>query len=156
MTPQTKKMMMNVATGALVLGVIAGGYFAFVGKKMDTTTSGATVSTPGIAQTIAISTDISRTKTELSELKKAVAASVEVFTSTEFRSLQDFTVQVYEEPVGRDNPFMITDWKTKMKDEEAAASRRSSSGASSVTPSTPEVVVPKSTQENKTVTPPSI
>ena len=124
---------MNVATGALVLGVIVGGYFAFVSKKTDTAAPDAVVSTQGIAQTIAISTNISRTKTELSELKKAVAASVEVFTSPEFRSLRDFSVQVPEEPIGRDNPFIPTDWKLKIKAQEAAASKKASGGSAQAT-----------------------
>lgn len=133
MTPQVKTLVMNIATGALILGILVIGYFVFVNKKTDTATPEATTPAMGVAQTVAVSSDIARTKTELSELRKTVADSVKVFSSPEFRSLQDFSVQVPEEPIGRDNPFIPTDWKIKEKALEAAASKKgTSSGGSSV------------------------
>lgn len=140
MTPQVKKLMINIATGALVLGAVVVGYFVFI-KPADTTTPTATVPTVGVEQAVAVSSNISRTKSELSDLKKAVAASIEVFSSHEFRSLQDFSQQVPEEPIGRDNPFMTTGWKTKMVADEAAAGKKTAStGGSTVSaPSTPVV-----------------
>ncbi len=139
MTPQVKKIMTNIAIGALILGVVIAGYFVFF-KKTDTTTVAVTAPTIGIEQAVAVSTNISRTKSELNELKKAVATSVEVFSSREFRSLQDFSQQVPEEPIGRDNPFMATSWKVKMIAEEAAISKKTASTGAGVV-SIPSVVV---------------
>lgn len=140
MTPQVKKLMTNIATGALILGAVVAGYFVFF-KKADITPAVVATPTIGVAQAVAVSSNISRTKSELSELKKAVAASVEVFSSHEFRSLQDFSQQVPEEPIGRDNPFMATSWKIKIVAEEAAASKKTAStGGSTVSaPSIPAV-----------------
>lgn len=126
---------MNIITGALVLGAVAVGYFVFVQKKAETTVAPEVV-TPsvGIAQTVAVSGEITRTKKELSDLKKAVAASVDVFSSPEFRSLQDFSLQIPEEPIGRENPFVPTDWKTQMVAAEAAAGKKAagSGGAAGI------------------------
>lgn len=131
MTPPVKTLIMNIVTGVLVLGALAIGYFVFIKKKTETVAPEAAAPALGVAQTVAVSSEISRTKTELSELKKSVAASVEVFSSREFRSLQDFSIQVPEEPIGRENPFVPTDWKLKMKALEAAASKKGTSSGSS-------------------------
>lgn len=152
MTPQVKKIMTNVAIGSLVLAAVIGGYFMFF-KKTDTAPTPAVASAPtlGVEQAVAISSNISRTKEELSELKKAVAASVEVFSSHEFRSLQDFSQQVSEEPIGRDNPFMATGWKVKMAAEEAASKKTASAGSSS-TVSSPSITAAPSVVSTATVT----
>lgn len=133
---------MNIATGVFVIAVIATGYFVFFKKETApiAPTTGASTAL-GVAQTIAVSTDIARTKTELSELKKTVTDSIEVFSSREFRSLQDFTVGVPEEPIGRPNPFVPTDWKIKIKAAEAAASKKSGSTGGSSAPAPVETSV---------------
>lgn len=130
MTPSVKKLTMNIATGVLVLGAVTLGYFFFIKNKTETVAPEAAAPALGIAQTVAISSNISRTKTELGNLKKTVDSSVKVFTSVEFKSLQDFSVQVPEEPIGRDNPFTLTDWKIKMNADEAASTKISGSGGS--------------------------
>ncbi|MHB1118300.1 MAG: hypothetical protein ACYCZ7_02140 [Minisyncoccota bacterium] len=133
MTPPTKTLMMNIATGLLVLGVITLAYFMLIKKSPRTTSTtnpGTSALALEVAQTIAVSGDISRTKIELSELKKAVASSIEVFNSREFKSLEDFSVEVSEEPIGRDNPFVPTDWKLKIKTQETAGKKTSSGGGS--------------------------
>ena len=144
MTPQAKKLVMNIGTGALVLGTVVGGYFVFF-NKTDTTTTAVSKPSVSVEQAIVVSSNISRTKTELSDLRKAVAASVEVFSSHEFRSLQDFSQQVPEEPIGRDNPFMATGWKIKMVADEAAAGKKTASTGGGSSASTPGVVVVPST-----------
>lgn len=144
MTPQVKKMVMNIATGVLIFGAIGVGYTVFFKEKTDTATPETPAPVLGVAQTVAVSSDIARTKAELSELKKTVAASINVFSSREFRSLEDFTLQVPEEPIGRDNPFMSTDWKLKIKAEEAAAaSKKTASGSGSVVTTVAETPVVK-------------
>lgn len=130
MTPSVKKLTMNIATGVLVLGAVTLGYFFFIKNKTVTVAPEAAAPALGIAQTVAISSNISRTKTELGNLKKTVDSSVKVFTSVEFRSLQDFSMQVPEEPIGRDNPFTLTDWKIKMNADEAASTKISGGGGS--------------------------
>lgn len=155
MTPQVKTLMTNIATGAFILGVLVAGYFMFV-KKTDTTTPEAAVTVSGVAQAVSVSSNITRTKTELSELKKAVVSSVEVFSSSEFRNLKDFAQQIPEEPQGRDNPFMATDWKIKMLASEAAANKKSTSGSTvstvSAAPAAPSVPVSAPVSEGDTTT----
>lgn len=121
---------MNIATGVVVIGVIATGYFVFF-KKDATVSTTVTTSLVGAQETVIVGAQVSGTLRELEDLKRAVKDSAEVFRSAAFQSLTNFSVAVPEEPLGRDNPFELTAWKARQKALEETASKRGSSSQSS-------------------------
>lgn len=111
---QIKKIIINVLAVAVVAGVIITGYSAFT--KRSTLDITPEVSVGQVAEeTRFIGAEIDKTVKDLNGLDRALESSVAIFDLPAFRSLQDFSVSVSEEPVGRDNPFVPTLWKAQMK-----------------------------------------
>lgn len=113
---KTKKILIDIITGAVVIGVIVVGYFAF--KSNQPVISDGIIGGPsaGIAdQVVVVGAQVAGTVRDLSDLRQAVEQSVTVFNLPAFSSLQDFSAQVTPEPVGRPNPFLPTDWKLRQQ-----------------------------------------
>lgn len=104
---------MNIGTGIVVVGVIVVGYWMFARNQSAVTPKGEGIA-KATEQTIVAGTDLARTIKELSDLNSAVLSSVGIFNTPSFRELKDFSVEVPAEPLGRDNPFVPTEWKTKL------------------------------------------
>lgn len=122
---------MNILTAVVVIGVLTAGYFVFINKQ--TPVANVDTSVAQIAEeTASIGTEIDSTVRDLKDLERAVASSKVIFDLPAFQNLQDFSVAVPTEAVGRTNPFVPTAWKLKMKALEAAdAKRAGTSGATS-------------------------
>ena len=140
----TQSMMVNIATGVLVLALIGFGYITFV-KTPDTQTSG--VGTPDATTTLsdtatrALSTSlqVAQTVKDLSNLSQSVESSSVIFNLPAFRSLKDFSVSIASEQIGRDYPFTKTAWRLKFEELERAAEKKASQQTSfaSMTPPAP-------------------
>ena len=104
---------MNIGTGIVILGIIFAGYWFFIKKQGGAISDAGTVAKVA-EQTIVEGTNLARTIKELNDLNKAVLSSIGIFNTQAFRDLQDFSIQVPEEPVGRNNPFVPTIWKAKL------------------------------------------
>lgn len=152
---QTKSLILNIITGSVVVGLFVTGYFVFVKKEpvVDTTVA----SVVDIAQqTTVIVSQIDSTIKELGELESAVESSTAIFEDAAFKNLQDYSVKIPEETIGRDNPFVPTAWKVKLKALETVVNSGSQSavvsGASQASSQTASVAGIKT----KTKTPPSL
>lgn len=111
---KTKSILVNILTVVVLGGVLVVGYFVFV--KKDTAFTDKIASIAKIAQdTASIGAEIDYTVRDLGDLERAVSGSRLIFDLPAFKSLQDFTVAIPSEAVGRPNPFVITAWKLKMK-----------------------------------------
>lgn len=137
---QINKILINIVTVALGLGVIIFGYFSFVNKGNVVTDSVAVVADIAV-QTTSIGADIDNTVRTLNDLSRAVALSTEIFELPTFKSLQNFTVSIPPEKEGRNNPFTPTEWKLKMKALDTSA------GGASV--AAPVTTAPPAPSENK-------
>lgn len=111
---QSKKLIMDILTGLVIAGVLVVGYFAF--RKTNVAVSDVVVSSTETAdQVISAGAQVSETIKNLQDLKNAVQKSSAVFATPAFTSLQDFTVEIPSEAVGRTNPFIPTAWKLSQK-----------------------------------------
>lgn len=128
---QIKTLLVNILTGAIIVGVFVVGYFVFIKKDTTITDSVAEVSSVAriAEETASIGTEIDYTVSDLKDLKSAVASSKVIFDLPAFRNLQNFSVTIPEEPVGRTNPFVPTVWKLKMKASEEAVKKSASTVA---------------------------
>lgn len=122
---QIKALLVNIFTGAVIVGVFVVGYFVIFKKDTEVVTSVASVARIA-EQTASIGVEIDATVKDLKELSDAVSRSKVFFDMPSFRNLENFTVAVPTEEVGRDNPFLPTVWKLKMKALEEAAGKKSS------------------------------
>lgn len=149
---QIKSLLVNIMTAVVVIGVLVAGYFVFI--KKDTAITSSVTSITSVAriaeETASIGAEIDYTVKDLKDLTRAVASSTVIFDLPEFQKLQDFSVTVPAETVGRDNPFIPTAWKLKMKALEEAIGK----GVASE-PSAQSAPV-SGTQSNATQTPPSL
>ena len=129
---QTKTLIVNILTAAVVIGVIVAAYFVFI-KKDVPVISTVTSSVSSVAQiaeeTALMGSQIDTTVSDLNELAKAVESSNIIFELPAFKNLRDFSVAIPGESVGRDNPFVPTVWKINMTSNLSA-----STGADTVTP----------------------
>lgn len=109
---QTKKILMDVVTGIIVVAVLVIGYYVFVKKD---TVSQSIIESPTAAadQVVLVGSQIASTARSLKDLRSSVEKTAAVFSIPAFASLQDFSVEVLPEPIGRPNPFVPTDWKLK-------------------------------------------
>lgn len=109
---QTKKILMDVITGIIIVAVLVIGYYVFV--KKDTTSQGIIESPTAAAdQVVLVGSQIANTVRSLKDLRSSVEKTSAVFSMPAFASLQDFSVEVLSEPIGRANPFVPTDWKLR-------------------------------------------
>ncbi|MCK9345262.1 MAG: hypothetical protein M0P64_04080 [Candidatus Pacebacteria bacterium] len=131
-----KALIVNIITGAVVLGVIVSAYFVFVKRDISVVGEVAT-SVADVAkiaeETAMIGTEIDFTVRDLSNLARAVESSNVIFDLPAFKTLQDFTVPIRGESVGRTNPFLPTAWKEKLN----ALSGSSATPAPKIENSTP-------------------
>ncbi len=123
---KTKILVKNIATIAVLIGVLIVAYVMFVNKKdvpLDALSVGAvpaeTVATPDV-----VGARVIRSVRELNDLKSAIASTAAIFSSAVFKGLEDFSIVVPAEPVGRENPFVATEWKLKMKAFEEQAKNK--------------------------------
>jgi hypothetical protein len=118
---QIKTLIVNILTVAIVVGAVVVGYFVFT--KQAAPVGGDTTSVAQIAaETASIGAEIDNTVRDLQDLKNAVESSRIVFELPEFKNLENFSVSIPSESIGRVNPFVPTAWKLKMKAVEEAAS----------------------------------
>lgn len=150
-----KTLLVNILTGSIVVGLVVVAYFVFLKKDVSTLSSvpASVADTARIAEeTALIGTEIDYTMRDLSDLSRAVSSSNAIFTLPAFKNLQDFTITVYPEAVGRTNPFLPTAWKIKMKELESSF-KKSAPASSSATPSktetSPKVETPTSGAGNQ-------
>ena len=111
---QSKKLFMDILTGLVIAGVFVVGYFAF--RKSDVAVSDIVApATETADQVLSAGAQVSETIKNLKDLKSSVEKSSAVFATPAFTSLQDFTVEIPAEAVGRANPFIPTAWKLSQK-----------------------------------------
>ncbi len=111
---QIKSLLINTTTVILITGVFIVGYFVFT-KEESSLPIESEATKEKVAQVATISIEVARTVKELGELKRSVERSVEIFTLPSFEGLKDFSVEVPSETIGRENPFVPTVWKLKIK-----------------------------------------
>lgn len=123
---KTKNLIINIATGLIVLGVVIAGYFVFMKKEDSASTSGTPVVTENTtSDTVAVGAEVSRTVRELERLNSSVESFSLFFRAPEFQNLKSFSVGIPSETVGRANPFVVTEWKKKAQALEAASNKQS-------------------------------
>jgi len=130
---QIKKILINVATGLVVVGVFVAGYFVFRGDQEVVVPSSETVMTATVdsaAETVIIGAEIARMVKGLQALKSSVEESATVFRMPAFKNLEDFSVTVNPEPVGRTDPFVLPDWKIQAKLLEEATKKQAGQSGS--------------------------
>lgn len=126
---QIKTLLVNIMTGAIVLGVFVAGYVVFI--KKDTVITDSVTSVARIAErTASIGTEIDSTVRKLKDLSRTVASSTVIFDLPEFQNLENFSVEIPTETIGRDNPFIPTVWKIRMKALEESVNKSAPSQSS--------------------------
>ncbi len=121
---------MNVITVVVVGAVIVAGYFVFVKKKEAPVLGEIGLPAKTDAQTTTlVGIEIARTVRVLEDLNLSVKKSADVFDTPEFNNLKNFSIEIPKEEVGRENPFVPTAWKLKIKALEEAASKASAKGS---------------------------
>lgn len=132
---QIKKIIINGLAILVIVGVVVTGYRSFTrGNTGSITPSDPSAVGQVAEETRLIGAEIDRTVSELRGLGSALESSVAIFDLPAFTNLQDFSASISEEPVGRDNPFVPTLWKARMKaleglEQKSSASPRSISSA---------------------------
>ncbi len=122
---QIKTLIVNIFTGVVIVGVFVAGYFVFLKKEKEIVTPKISVARV-VEQTASIGIEIDSTVRDLRELSDAVARSKVFFDLPSFGNLENFSVTVPDEEVGRENPFLPTVWKLKMKAMEESIAKNSS------------------------------
>lgn len=148
-TSDKKTILVDVLTGLVLLLVLVFGYLTFVSKETSSAPGVTEVNTTPdvVAETIAISDSIAQTKEEIGDLARAVTEATQIFNSPDFVSLEDFSRVVPAETVGRDNPFLKTDWKLRLEALEQAAQKAASQTTASQTQTQTEPVNVSSDEE---------
>lgn len=112
---QIKTLLVNIITGAVVVAVLVVGYFVFTKDKLAVLDEAPSMSTETVAETTAlIGTKIEGAVTGLKKLHIAVEEAATVFDMVAFKNLTDFSVGIPNQKVGRENPFVPTEWKLRM------------------------------------------
>lgn len=136
-------------TVAVVAGFLYAGYTVFLKSNEPSSTAVPELSVAKIAEeTAVVGVEIDRTVRNLKDLEHAVASSKLIFDLPAFQNLQDFSVAIPEESLGRTNPFVPTAWKLKMKALEEVVSKPAPSSSSGASPSSaaPAPTVPQTPQ----------
>lgn len=128
---QSKSPVMNIVTGIVVVGLLVAGYFILF--KKDTATISPTSVALVAQKTSSLGVDIDSTIQSLKNLSRAVENATIIFDLPAFRNLQDFSVPVTTDGIGRINPFTPADWKIKLNEAEG--------GTESVSKPGPAVIV---------------
>lgn len=123
-----KTLLVNILTAVVVVGVVVTGYFVFT-KTDAVSTVGSSAPVTAVAvvaqETAAIGNEIDNTVRDLGGLERAVASSVVIFDLPAFKNLENFSVTVSPENLGRANPFTPTTWKIKLNALETSISGNS-------------------------------
>lgn len=146
MTPEKiKALIVNILTVVVVLGVVVAAFFIFTKKDIpvvgDTAASVATVAKIA-EETALIGTEIDYTVRDLGNLARAVESSNALFDLPAFKNLQDFTVPIFSQAIGRANPFLPTDWKLKFSALEGSAGKTAAPVAPVIAPEVPASSTP--------------
>ncbi len=122
MNPQkTKIFLKSIIIGAVLIGLLAISYFVFKKDTPDDTLPSVVAAVDSSVSTNIIGATATRSVGELNELKSAIATVTTIFSSPAFKGLEHFPFSVPPEPVGRKNPFAMTEWKIKIQALEAAS-----------------------------------
>ncbi len=121
---KTEALIKNIVVGSIIVGVLIAAYFLFVKDTPVDTLSGEAVAVDSVSTADVVQAKVTRTVSELKDLKSALASAIAIFTTPVFGSLENFSVSVPAEQVGRVNPFVITEWKIKIKALEEQARTR--------------------------------
>lgn len=107
---QIKKILIDLITASVVVAVLVIGYYVFF--KKNTVSQVVVGSSTEVAdQVVLVGSQIANTARSLRDLRSSVEKTSAVLSTPAFTSLQDFSVEVSPEPIGRANPFLPTDWK---------------------------------------------
>lgn len=119
---QTKKIIINIVTGVLVVGILGSGYWVLTKNRGAESNEEAAVSTiDGDTQVIQIGIEIARTRKELEDLRQSVASSKNLFNMPSFKSLEDLSIIILPEMIiKRENPFATVTWKARAEKQVAA------------------------------------
>lgn len=113
---QIKTLLVNLATGALVVAVLVVGYSAFVKKEPVVSDLSVSPSVKTVAQTTAlIGLKIGDTVASLEKLNTTVENATAIFNRFDFTTLVDLSVEIPRQKVSRENPFVPTEWKLKIR-----------------------------------------
>jgi len=125
---KSKTLLVNILTAVVVVGVAGAAYFVFTKTDATVVGTGAPISSVAAVaeETTLIGSQIDYTVRELRDLERAVASSTVIFGLSSFRNLQDFSVAIPSENLGRVNPFVPTPWKIKLNAIKTAAPPRAS------------------------------
>lgn len=111
---KTNSMGINIAITIFVFIVLYLGYNSITDKtSQDGTVSGEPQSATQ-QMVSASSQEVTQTFDELKNLNRSIVNSAALLDLPAFDQLQDNSVQVSPEPIGRDNPFAQTDWKARL------------------------------------------
>lgn len=128
----TKSLVMNIITVTVVVALLVVGYFVFL-KKGTPAISDTSIAL--VAQeTSSLGIDIDSTIRSLKNLSRAVESATIIFDLPAFKNLQDFSVKVPSEGVGRPNPFVPADWKLKLIEAEGAKGAGGKSETTTIVP----------------------
>lgn len=112
-SPQTKKLIINIATIVIVAGILGAGYWVFIKNKEVVQEAIAPSEVKG-NQAVAIGVEVDHTFKELANLKQSITTSKNIFNMSAFKNLEDFSVAIPTEPLSRENPFVPASWKAEM------------------------------------------
>ncbi|MBI5798390.1 MAG: hypothetical protein HZB10_00470 [Candidatus Yonathbacteria bacterium] len=108
---QIKTIVSNTAIILIIVAAGAAGYF-FLKDKLAVLSSRDSFGQVDTELSIAeVGSEITRTVALLKKLDGLVKESALIFSEPSFGSLEDFSVEIPKESLGRDNPFIPTNWK---------------------------------------------
>lgn len=119
---QTKKIIINIVTGVLVVGILGSGYWVLTKDRVVETGEEAAVSTmSGDTQVVQIGIEIARTRKDLEDLRQSVSSAKNIFNMPSFKNLEDLSIVILPERIiKRENPFATVTWKARAEKQVAA------------------------------------
>ncbi len=117
---QIKIILKWTVSVVIIAGVFGFAYWALIGKKYSILGDFLTI-VKKPSNTVTIGIEVARTVKELEDLTGAVSSATLFFRMPEFERLKNFSVEIYSEPIGRENPFVPTSWRLKLEASEKEA-----------------------------------
>lgn len=111
---KTNSMGVNIAITIFVFLVLYLGYNSITGNPSQDGSASGEPQSATQQMVSASSQEVTQTFDELKNLNRSIVNSAALLDLPAFDQLQDNSVQVSPEPIGRDNPFAQTDWKTRL------------------------------------------
>lgn len=148
MKPEQTKILLNVAEGVAGVALLVVIYFAFIKKGDTAPVDTAPVALTSLQMTEFIGIEISRKISALETLKNSVADSVLLFHRGPFENLDDLSVSVKDisaDDLKKENPFVVTDWKIKMK----TSGTQTGQGTGNTSSTEPPLVTSKETSSSQ-------